>query len=139
MTRKCLFEMASKPAAQARPAVSGVTPLPSGTAGLAGHPAGSRHSQHGTLWNIGATRMALFGLDVGRTDHLAPLLGFCRDELAEVSGRACKCGEAEVGKTRLDAGARQARIDLFVELLDDLGGCILGRADTVPPTGLIPW
>jgi hypothetical protein len=26
---------------------------------------------------------------------------------AEVSGRACKC---KVGKTRLDAGARQARI-----------------------------
>src|SRR5262249_22938216 len=39
------------------------------------------------LWNIGATRMALFGLDVGRPDHLAPLLGFVGDELAKVGGR----------------------------------------------------
>jgi hypothetical protein len=29
-------------------------------------------------------------LDVGRPDHLGPLLGFRGDELAEVGGRACK-------------------------------------------------
>jgi hypothetical protein len=33
---------------------------------------------------------ASVGLDVGRADHLAPLLGFLGDQLAEVGGRARK-------------------------------------------------
>src|SRR5215831_2582372 len=44
-----------------------------------------RNSRNGTLWNFGACR--LFRLDVRELDHLAPLLGFVRDELAEVGGR----------------------------------------------------
>ena len=37
-------------------------------------------------------------LHVGRPDHLAPLLGFFGDELAEVSRRSCKRHGAQVGK-----------------------------------------
>src|SRR5262249_57153210 len=51
---------------------------------------GIRHSRNETLWNV---RAASFRLDVGRPDHLAPLLDFFGDEFAEISGRAWKdCG-----------------------------------------------
>ena len=39
------------------------------------------------LWNISGSQSALLRLDVGRPDHLAPLLSFVGDELAEVGGR----------------------------------------------------
>jgi hypothetical protein len=42
------------------------------------------------LWNIDVATLGSLGFDVGRPDHLAPLLGFVRDELAEVGGRAYK-------------------------------------------------
>ena len=38
------------------------------------------------------------GLMAGELDHLAPLLGFVGDELAEVGGRARKRRAAEVGE-----------------------------------------
>jgi hypothetical protein len=38
-------------------------------------------------WNIGGSRIAAsVRLDVGCPDHLAPLLGFIGDQLAEVGG-----------------------------------------------------
>ena len=39
------------------------------------------------LWNVGALATRLLRLDIGRPDHLAPLLGFLSDELAEVGRR----------------------------------------------------
>src|SRR5262249_36891472 len=41
-------------------------------------------------YGISAASGALLGLDVGRPDHFAPLLGFVGDELAKVIGRAWK-------------------------------------------------
>ena len=61
-------------------------------------------------------------LDVGRPDHLGPLLGFVDDELAEVGGRAREHRTTRVGKPRLHLGIGEAGIDLLVELVDDLGG-----------------
>src|SRR5262245_1008981 len=43
-------------------------------------------------------------LDVGRADHLAPLLGFCGDEFAEVGRRADKRCAAQVGQPLLNLG-----------------------------------
>src|SRR5262245_56220387 len=43
-------------------------------------------------------------LDIGRADHLAPLLCFVRDELAEVGGRHRDRHATEVGKPRLHLG-----------------------------------
>jgi hypothetical protein len=43
----------------------------------------------------------LFRLDVGGPDHLAPLLGFVGDKLAEIGGRVTQSNAAEVGKPRL--------------------------------------
>ena len=52
-------------------------------------------SEGGPISDIGVNsdirrlmKVGLFRLDVRRPDHLAPLLGFIRDELAEITGRA---------------------------------------------------
>ena len=79
----------------------------------------------------------LLGLDVGRPDHLAPLLGFVGDELAKVGGRASDHRAAEVGKPHLQLRIGEPGIDLIIELVDDLGGCVLGRADALPCARLV--
>ncbi len=42
-----------------------------------------------------------FRLDVGRPDHLAPLLCFVRDELTKIGRRAGAAGETSSGKASL--------------------------------------
>src|SRR6266478_6091918 len=76
-------------------------------------------------------------LDAGGLDHFGPFLGFVGDELAEVGGRARKHSATKVGKARLHFGISEARIDLLVESVDYLGGCVFGRAKTVPLTRLV--
>ena len=71
----------------------------------------------------------LLGLDVGRPDYLAPLLGFLSDELAEVRGRAGKWGFPEIGKPCLHLGIGKASVDLLVELADDLSWRVRRHAD----------
>src|SRR5262249_46777103 len=70
----------------------------------------------------------LFGLDVGRPDHLAPFLGLLGDELAEISGAHRHRHGTEIGEPRLDLGIGKSSIDLLVESVDDLRRCILWRA-----------
>jgi hypothetical protein len=43
----------------------------------------------------------------------------------------------QIGKPRFHLGIDQARIDFLVEPVDNLGGCVLGRADTKERAGLI--
>src|SRR5262249_59612161 len=64
--------------------------------------------------------------------HLGPLLGFVGDEPAEVGGRARNHDCTEVGEPCLYFGIRESRIDLLVELVDDLGGCVFWEADALP-------
>src|SRR5262249_43654513 len=68
---------------------------------------------------------------------LGPLLGFVGDEPAEVGGRARNHDCTEVGEPCLYFGIRESRIDLLVELVDDLGGCVLGNADAIPEARLL--
>src|SRR5262252_5339421 len=69
---------------------------------------------------------SLLRLDVCCSDHLAPLCGFVSDEFTEVGGRLGeRCG-SQVGQARLDVGIRKTRIDIRVQLVDDLGRCISG-------------
>src|SRR5262249_41850329 len=63
-------------------------------------------------------------LDVGRPDHLAPLLRFVGNETAEITWRASEDDAAEVGELRLQLGIGEAGVDLLVELVDDLGRCV---------------
>ena len=76
-----------------------------------------RHTRNGTLWNVqprGSLRR-----DVGRADHLGPLLGIVGDELAEVGRRTLKDRYAQGRKSRLDLGISEGSIDFLVELVDD--------------------
>src|SRR5262249_45390146 len=64
-------------------------------------------------------------LDVGGPDHLAPFLGFLGDQLAELDRRSRQRRAAEVGETGLHLRVVESRVDLLVELVDDLGGWVL--------------
>src|SRR5262245_14079938 len=65
-------------------------------------------------------------------DHPGPLLRLVGDEPSEVGGRTRKRCATQISEPRLDVGIGEARIDLFVELVDDVGGRILGNADAIP-------
>src|SRR5207244_7080188 len=82
-----------------------------------------------TLWNIWPRSRGSLRLDAGRPDHLGPLLGFVRDELAEVGGGTGKNRTAQIAEPSLYLGVGEAGIGLLVELLDNLGGRVLGRAE----------
>src|SRR6516162_6897595 len=79
-------------------------------------------SLNGRLWNIRAFAASV-RLDACEPHHLAPLLGFVGDQLAEVSGRTRKHRAAEVSKPRFHVEIGEAGVDLLVELVDDLGRC----------------
>src|SRR5215813_14917786 len=70
-------------------------------------------------------------------DHLAPLLGFCRDELTKFGGRHRHRRITEIGKPRLDLGISEGSINLFVEFLDNLNRRVPRRAYPLPGRGLI--
>src|SRR5262249_31469054 len=92
-------------------------------------------SHNGTLWNIDSGSASVH-FDVEGADHLAPLLGFFSDELCEVGGRA-RQRLAEVSQTDLHLGVGEGRVDLLVELLDDLGWRVPGNADAIPRRRLV--
>ena len=88
-----------------------------------------------TLRNIGPA--GLVRLDVGPPDHLAPLLGFLGDQLAEVGGRARKRPASQVGKPSLHLGIGERGVGFLVELIDDVGRCVPGRTETLPRARLV--
>src|SRR5262249_16837347 len=75
-------------------------------------------------------------LDARELHHLAPLLGFVSDDLCEVGARA-RQRLAEVSQTDLHLGVGEGRVDLLVELLDDLGWRVPGNADAIPRCRLV--
>src|SRR5208282_1252241 len=82
-------------------------------------------------------RQASVWFDTRELDYLGPLLGLVSDELAEVGGRPDKHRCAEIGKPRFQFGIGEAGIDIRIELLDYLGGCVLRRTDADPGARLI--
>src|SRR5262249_57108829 len=84
-------------------------------------------------YSIGDAPAASVRLDVGRPDHLAPLLCFFGDERAELGGRACKYRVAIVRNPRFHRGIGERGADLLVELVDDVGGPVLSCAGPPPP------
>jgi len=86
------------------------------------------------LWNIGP---GLLRFDIGGPDHLAPLLGLVGNEFFEFGRCHQHWVNAEAGKPRLCRWIGRDGVDLFVELVDYLGGRIPRRADAVPRTRLV--
>src|SRR5262245_30665744 len=86
------------------------------------------------LWNICSGSL---GLDACELHHLAPLLGFLSDQLAEVSGRARKHRAAEISEPHFHVGVVKARVSFRVELVNNLRRCVFGRADARPPARLV--
>src|SRR5262249_48628915 len=72
---------------------------------------------------------ALLWLDVGRSDDLAPFLGFLGEELAEIRGRHRQRHSAEVGQPGLYPWFRKGRVDFSVEPIDDFRRTVLGAAE----------
>src|SRR6516164_9772905 len=88
------------------------------------------------LWNIDSGSASL-RLDAGEFDHLGPLFGFVGDQLSELSRRSWQRHAAEVSETGLHLRVVESRVDLLVELVDDLGRRDLRRADAVKGARLV--
>src|SRR5262245_26275346 len=112
-------------------------------AGSAAAPAARCRTRRRESFIASSLRFATVGfpqslcLDVGRPDHLAPLLGLLGNVFAEVGGRAWKHSATKVGKARLHLGIVESRVDLLVELVDDFGRRGLRCAEAVPNTPLV--
>ena len=76
-------------------------------------------------WRCG---LPLVDFDIGRPDHLAPLLGFGGDESSEIGGRARKRRHTQIGEPRFYLGFGQSNVYLLVQLVDDFGGVFFGAA-----------
>src|SRR5262245_64843589 len=84
-----------------------------------------------------ASEVASLRLDAAEFDHLGPLFGFVGDKLGEVSGRARKRRAAELSEMCLHLRIVESRVDLLIELVDDLGRRGLGGADAEPETRFV--
>src|SRR5262249_42377434 len=92
------------------------------------------------LWKvfpISSAETSSLRLDVGGPDHLAPFLGFFGDQLAELGRRSRQRRAAEVSETGLHLRVVESRVDLLIELVDDLGRRGLRYAEAVPITPLV--
>jgi hypothetical protein len=100
-------------------------------------PATSTQFAQRALRNIRPGARGSLRLDAGELDHLGPFLGFVGNELAEIGRRARKHCAAEVNEPRFHVGIGEGCVDLRVELRDDFGRRVLGRADPVPETRFV--
>src|SRR5262249_15376296 len=91
----------------------------------------SRHFAERKVMEYSVARRSL-GLCARELDYFAPFLGIVSDELAEVGDRAGKYHAPKVGKPRLQLGISEPRIDLAIELINDLGRCVFGRTEANP-------
>src|SRR5215467_136205 len=92
------------------------------------------------LWKvfpISSAETSSLRFDVGGPDHLAPFLGFFGDQLAELGRRSRQRRAAEVSETGLHLRVVESRVDLLIELVDDLGRRGLRYAEAVPITPLV--
>ena len=78
-----------------------------------------------------------FWLDIRSFNHLGPFLGLVGDELAEVGRRTRNRNAAQIGEPRLHRGVGEARVDLLVDLVDDLGRRTRPCGQAVPAAYLI--
>src|SRR3974390_1625888 len=84
-------------------------------------------------------RLLLLRLDVGCPDHLGPLFGILGDHLAELVGHHRHWSATHVLEPRLDLRIGKARVDLFIEFVDDVGRRAFWRAHAEPQVHLVAW
>src|SRR6266404_7315266 len=81
----------------------------------------------------------LFRLQIGCFDHSTPFLGLLGEVLSEFGGRSNKGSGAQLRKSGLQLCVGDARIDLLVQPVDNLGACVSWSANTIPGTRFITW
>src|SRR6266404_8646891 len=79
----------------------------------------------------------LFRLQIGCFDHSTPFLGLRGDVLSEIGGRSNKGSGAQLRKSGLQLCVGEARIDLLVQLIHNLGARVFWSANTIPGARLI--
>src|SRR5262245_53507758 len=99
---------------------------------MATRPSGQRDARDFDERNVMECPAELLRLDRCELDHLAPLLDFVDDELAELGGRTRKHRAAQVREPRFHLWVGESGVDLSVELIDELGRGGLRCADAVP-------
>src|SRR5436305_14500599 len=77
--------------------------------------------------------------DACKPDHLGPLFGFIRNQLAEIGRRPCKCRTAQLCKPNSHAWVNKCEIDFLIKAVDNLTGGVPRRANAEPGTGLKSW
>src|SRR5262245_25908117 len=87
--------------------------------------------------NVNSHVVSLLRLDVGRADHLGPLLGFVSDEFPKLYGREREPVATQIAKPRLDLRVGEAGVDLLIELVDDLDRRGLRGTDAEPSARLV--
>src|SRR5260370_442955 len=80
----------------------------------------------------GGWRQALFRLDAGVLDHLAPFAELVLDQLRELLGRARECLETRIAESRFHLGAVDDLAQLGVEQRDDIRRRAGRREDAGP-------
>src|SRR5262245_53543990 len=117
----------------------GGAPLPKGGSFLNHGPFRSASVQlaHVTTYLFPSKIGASIGLSARELDYLAPFFGLLGNELAEVGRRAWKCRGAQIGEPRHEFGFCEYCVDLLVELVDDLDGCVPRRANAMKSARLV--
>src|SRR4029450_13341006 len=87
--------------------------------------------------NWGSELGCLFRLQSGCFDHATPFLGLLGEVLSEFGGRSNKGRGAQLRKSGLQLCLGEARIDLLVQLIDNLGARVSWSANTIPGARLI--
>src|SRR6476661_361464 len=77
-------------------------------------------------------RLPSFGLDVGCSDYLGPLLIFVGNEFSEIGGCHRPRLHAQLSEPRYQLGIGKTCIGLAVDFADDLGRRVLGNTEPVP-------
>src|SRR5262245_30734924 len=96
------------------------------------------HPVRGTdVMEYSARIVRSFRFEARELHNLCPLFGFVDDEFSKVGGRHGHWHATNVGEPCLNLGIGEARIELSVELVDDLGRRALRCADAVPGARLV--
>src|SRR5262245_50295460 len=100
------------------------------------HPA-TRSSDNGSYGMSGPGLLGSLRLEASKFGNLAPLLGLCGDELPEAGGHHRHRHTTQIGEPHFQRRIGEARVDLLVQLGDDLYGRILGHTNAMPRTRLV--